>query len=1151
MGDEILLKGDSKIIETHNIKENYIVVIKDLEHKEVFDNVDVLDEGEVKLVFVYENDIQNFEGGVDQVIKIQELTIPFDDIGEESITCPNLVESNKGFLFCTNNPIVTEEPDSINGVIYSGFDKIYVEMNKATEAYTFTMRYIAKPFDSTPAISGADLEYLTLLDTGNVFVEYNDLEMRVTVNGETRTIAVVNPEDDFMHLSVVYTKVNGKHIFHVCISDNTSPLVRYNETFMFDVDSWTDYVQDAVAFINVNAIDYLTIQNRALSINATFNLHRALRREIIKETETAEQDIFGYDFNNYIASVQQQDLDKSVFALPADIELAPNDYLGVADDTNKTFWVCPNNVFYGRKAEKINVFVEENATYLNGDSPKGNIYAKAGSKIDLNGASNYVVYYEDGVDIINYSASILIKARQIVFDYTAVPASLDGCEDARTFVPLPVLSFPFLPADNYTKVTATCVSGLDISNDNRFEVDGNTLLDRLQNLYWQRKPEFLQQDSANKQNEAFKGARTSEVEDYDWRLPTRNEFESLETSFATNPATSGMSFLHAMTATGYFDTSMFALTGNVATSGAYTAWTSTPEIGTHQTGSGDFYAYDTTASIEMLLDTLSNNAHMGIYVTEADTRLKVTYEDGDEFVLPINDGEVLEIEKEGVPTLTRNQGDFEYDNYTLGFSMEKSLDEQRLSYGNHHKLNNSYKYLFGKYFSTDIENSEEMGNTVLPIFINGDDKITQSIFVEPENHVRVTENLSQRYSPKPFIINFDNVSNGVTIWTNFGAYVDRIAFQYNLSENDLLTPTYQKYDTLSSQAYSEDEYYCAYHFDVTDDQRRVLINTVKGEISGEIFLGGRTVNNTYLREIKNFRFFDVPKKYKTSLIDVELDLKDKKDLDSYINNYDYIRNFVEDVVKLWKPATININKITEKETLVMSELIKEEYTQVLIGLTARENVNTYYLRSADNENVSVLSSSLNFSDNIDWLGVGRLNTPYVKSGVTKVKKAAKNIKVNFESRFTNKVYRVFVFSPSNTKYYVTQKDNDGFIVESASLVEDEVAWIALNTDQIINGSVYWREGVPEQAVIDSEFDRVNEVVENMNRYKLDFTEFGYPAFDNTNYSVILSANKNVNMWVDSKDTKSVVVRRSYAGEPITFDFMIVSGSSRWWQEITG
>ena len=73
----------------------------------------------------------------------------------------------------------------------------------------------------------------------------------------------------------------------------------------------------------------------------------------------------------------------------------------------------------------------------------------------------------------------------------------------------------------------------------------------------------------------------------------------------------------------------------------------------------------------------------------------------------------------------------------------------------------------------------------------------------------------------------------------------------------------------------------------------------------------------------------------------------------------------------------------------------------------------------------------------------------------------------------------------------------------------------------------------------------------MNRYKLDFTEFGYPAFDNTNYSVILSANKNVNMWVDSKDTKSVVVRRSYAGEPITFDFMIVSGSSRWWQEITG
>jgi hypothetical protein len=379
----------------------------------------------------------------------------------------------------------------------------------------------------------------------------------------------------------------------------------------------------------------------------------------------------------------------------------------------------------------------------------------------------------------------------------------------------------------------------------------------------------------------------------------------------------------------------------------------------------------------------------------------------------------------------------------------------------------------------------------------------------------------------------------------------KVGIQYNIKETNLMAPVYSDYDVFSSQTYPNDEYFCAYHFDKLVKNTNQLVQEVEIAATGEIMLKGKTANNVYLREIKAINFFKKPAKYKTSDFNIVIDVKDDTDRDSFINNYDQIRKFVATVVEKWKPATTNLNDIIENETLIMSQLLKNEYTQVLVGITPRQNTNVYYVRSADTGNINILSSSQNFNDEIDWLGVGKINTPYIKTGVTKISRAVKNIKIPFETRYANNSYRTFVFSSVDAKYYVVSKDTEGFIVESSSLVEQEVAWITLNTSQIVNASLIWRNGIPNNSTIISQLDRSEEINNNSNRYEVTFAELGYPEFAETDYSVILSSNKNVNLWIESKTALGFTIRRSYAGEDVNVDLMVCRRSTKWWTQVSG
>jgi hypothetical protein len=273
------------------------------------------------------------------------------------------------------------------------------------------------------------------------------------------------------------------------------------------------------------------------------------------------------------------------------------------------------------------------------------------------------------------------------------------------------------------------------------------------------------------------------------------------------------------------------------------------------------------------------------------------------------------------------------------------------------------------------------------------------------------------------------------------------------------------------------------------------------------------------------------------------------DRESYINNVKDIKLFISEIIDLWKPATSTVREIIEKNTLIMAQLLKDEFTQVLVGLTPRSNTNAYYIRSVETGQISAVTSSNSFSDEIDWIGVGSLDTPYVKSGVTRIKSPRQQTKIFFETRFSNTDYRVFVFSPNNTNYFVPVRDRDGFIVESSSFVEDEVAWIVLSTNQMVNGTLAWNKGIPSNDVMSNHLDRRQEININSSRYRVDLQLLGFNPFEDTNYSVILTSNTNVNLWVENKTTNTFDIRRSYAGEDTEIHFMAIKGNTKWWEEI--
>jgi len=1128
--------------------------------------------GQIEILSVFENDIIKYEAGYDDNIRVQTLQIPFGDIGEEKWSCENLVNNEKGFLYLTGSPIVTQNKSSINGHVFENVEKAIMEMNSEANDWTFHFRGI---------ISCVYYDWIEIITTTNIKVETKRLAnnelFRVTFpDSSTQELSIEVLGDEcnrglFKNFTITSSGINDKRLYSFYLDmnrDNTNVLTR-----LLDMNDFPNYVEDSVAILqNFTCYDYMALQNASFPKYVIIDIHNSFNRQLISLSQSNSVDITSDNLNSYISRKQDNEVIRTTIEISSNAIVAENDYIATFNDRNSHYWLCDTIHLEGGEAEKLTIYMEAGSSFRNGSSRSGTIYAKSGTFVNLNNASKFNVIYEEGADIFNQGRSVLIKRENIIFNYDKAP--LTGCPDVEDIFKTQVKSFPFIPSNlTINNFDAECISTL--SEDERFIDNGDgTLTDLEQSLIWKKIPENIPQTFFNKQNQAYNKARTLTFAGYDdWRLPTLDEIQTLnDFVYLSTTCISGYEpvygVISGMSGLGITGQSLnecisgiaaIAEEGNIFDFSTYieqygtdvTAWTATAKNGDINTGSEDFYAYD-MVSKKGELDEVNNSHSLGMLVRDSDHILKVVYDDGTSYALPTVSGETLSVEKQGKIQLKRNEGTFKYQNYRLMLTYDEVVTEKHnLPYTKHHNLNSTREYLLGEYIPLDRTSlNDEMLNTVVPIFLDETTNIPNSIFVDPEENIRICQHLTQKYGLVPFKVDYDNVTGGITVWVNMKGFNERIGVQYSLGNDHLMTPTYTDYETITAQLYSQDMYYCSYHFDSKIDIRKLLIQDVMIDITGEIILSGKTANNTYLREIKSINFFDKPKRFKTSELDVEIDVKELSDRESYINNYESIRGFVSTILQKWKPATTNIRTIVERNTLVMADLLKDEFTQVLVGITSRQNSNVYYVRSVDTGEVSIFSSSAKFSDEIDWIGVGKINTPYVKAGVTRIKKSAKNVKIPFDTRFSNTIYRVFAFSPNNSKYFVTQKDRDGFIVESSYFVEEEVAWIALNTNQIINGTIDWRKGVPETEVITDHLDRINEINNNSSKYTLDFNSLGFPTFDNTKYSVILSSDQNINLWSENKTPGKVDIRRSYAGIDSKIDFVVLETNTKWWKNIT-
>jgi hypothetical protein len=469
-------------------------------------------------------------------------------------------------------------------------------------------------------------------------------------------------------------------------------------------------------------------------------------------------------------------------------------------------------------------------------------------------------------------------------------------------------------------------------------------------------------------------------------------------------------------------------------------------------------------------------------------------------------------------------------------------------------LNSSQTYKYGQKlglasisgFATDI-----CRGLVVPYIIKPETTIPQVIYVDPEEHLRVANNFNQVFDRIPFIIEDNIESSEMVLWVPIRYFKNYIPVQYGLQDEKVKNyNTYSMYKTISSLTYDPDEYYSVYHFTDLVDNKKILIKDVKIYNAGEIIITGKSDSGSYVREVSKIRFFSKPARYKTSKFDLLMDPLEVKDRNSFINNVKDIKIFSKEITDFWKPVQTELRNIGYRSSLIMAELLQDEFSQVLVGFTPGANTNTYYVKSTDSSEVVVHSSSGKFDDTIDWLAVGRIDTPFIKTGVSKIKTPQKRIKVYFETKYKNGDYRVFVFSPVNSKYYVPVKEKDGFVVESSYLVEDEIAWITVNTSQVINGTLLWKKGIPEGETRQENLGRILEISLNSHRYPLIFNSFGFPNFENTNYSVILSSDSNVNVWYENKQLDKFDIRRSYTGQDMQVHYLVVEANTKWWSTIT-
>lgn len=253
------------------------------------------------------------------------------------------------------------------------------------------------------------------------------------------------------------------------------------------------------------------------------------------------------------------------------------------------------------------------------------------------------------------------------------------------------------------------------------------------------------------------------------------------------------------------------------------------------------------------------------------------------------------------------------------------------------------------------------------------------------------------------------------------------------------------------------------------------------------------------------------------------------------------------------------------------------------------NTHLWYERSADGS--FDVSGAWNGAENIfNWVLTKTVNSKYSKAGVVKIATEKKSIVVRFDTGFPDTDYYVFFSSNANSNLYWSTKYANRFVINSSYALGEEITWFAIhktlltstgfnksgnifagsrtitkeaetdinsegeiidtlpiNGDTHINGDSWYRNEyiIQPTALLDGIQTLPSFQVLKDKTGKIVVDTNGNPEY---NYSIILSANENINTYYMEKGADRVKIGTSYPA-PSTIDYFMVKNGVDWWNLI--
>jgi hypothetical protein len=256
---------------------------------------------------------------------------------------------------------------------------------------------------------------------------------------------------------------------------------------------------------------------------------------------------------------------------------------------------------------------------------------------------------------------------------------------------------------------------------------------------------------------------------------------------------------------------------------------------------------------------------------------------------------------------------------------------------------------------------------------------------------------------------------------------------------------------------------------------------------------------------------------------------------------------------------------------------------------AQFNTHTWYERNSDG--TFNINGSWYGSENIfNWVLTKSVNTKYIKSGVMKITTAKKSAVIKFETTFPDENYFIFFNSTANSNVYWTNKYINRAVINSSFTLGDEVTWFAIHKTLLISSSfnnsgnifagtraiagtlpdAYDVNGelIDTITISDSSFHNGSKWYRNEYVIVCSKSLDGIQTLPNFkplvdkngnnilnaqgeveyNYSIILSADKNINTYYRQKSANGTKIGVSYP-ESCSIDYFIVKNGVNWWEQI--